>query len=259
MTGTGLVNGAIVSAERARTAIIAYDATVLAGTQGLRGHEKTDRLIEIADRNRLPTILFAEGGGGRPGDTDAQIVAGLHMTTFARFAGLAERAPLIGIVAGRCFAGNAALLGCCDAIVATRDANIGMGGPAMIEGGGLGRFRPEEIGPAADQAENGVVDVLVEDEPEAVAVAKRYLAFFQGDIGARRAPDPLALRAAIPGNRVRAYDMRALMRGVFDESALLELRAGYGRGIITALGRIEGRPLGVLANDPAHIGGAIEF
>src|SRR5206468_1331356 len=152
--------------------VLAYDATVLAGKQGLRGHEKTDRLIDIASRRALPTVLFAEGGGGRPGDTDANMVAGLHLTTFARFAGLSGRAPLIGVVAGRCFAGNAALLGCCDVIVSTRDANIGMGGPAMIEGGGLGRFRPEEIGPAVQQAENGVVDVLVADEREAVAVAK---------------------------------------------------------------------------------------
>ncbi len=257
VTGTGLVNGARFGPDRAKTAVLAYDATVLAGTQGLRGHEKTDRLIEIADRNRLPIVLFAEGGGGRPGDTDAAIVAGLHLTTFARFAGLSGRAPLIGIVAGRCFAGNAALLGCCDVIVSTRDANIGMGGPAMIEGGGLGRFRPEEIGPASEQARNGVVDILVDDERQAVAVAKACLSYFQGEADAT-AGDPRALRAAVPENRVRAYDMRALIRGVLDADAMLELRAGSGPGMIAAFGRIEGRPLGVLANDPAHLGGAID-
>jgi acetyl-CoA carboxylase carboxyltransferase component/acetyl/propionyl-CoA carboxylase alpha subunit len=258
LTGTGLVNSADFGPDRAKIAVLAYDATVLAGTQGLRGHEKTDRLIEIAARSRLPTVLFAEGGGGRPGDTDAAIVAGLHLTTFARFASLSGRAPLIGIVAGRCFAGNAALLGCCDAIISTRDANIGMGGPAMIEGGGLGVYRPEEIGPAAMQAENGVVDALVDDERQAVTVAKAYLGFFQGDSSSWSAVDPRRLRAAIPDNRVRVYDMRALIRDVLDEDAMLELRAGYGPGIITALGRVEGRAIGVLANDPVHLGGAID-
>ena len=251
ITGIGLVNGA-------RIAVLAYDATVLAGTQGLRGHEKTDRLIEVAAHRRLPVVLFAEGGGGRPGDTDAHIVAGLHLTTFARFASLAGRAPLIGIAAGRCFAGNAALLSVCDVIVATRDANIGMGGPAMIEGGGLGTFRPEEIGPAQVQAENGVVDMVVDDERQAVAAAKALLGCLRGEAAAFTAGDQAALRRAIPENRVRAYDMRALMRGVLDLDSMQEIGVAYGPGLIVAFGRIDGRPLGVLANDPAHLGGAID-
>jgi acetyl/propionyl-CoA carboxylase alpha subunit len=250
ITGIGRVDGAPV-------AVLAYDATVLAGTQGLRGHEKTDRLVEIASRRRLPVVLFAEGGGGRPGDTDAHIVAGLHLTTFARFAALAGRAPLIGIAAGRCFAGNAALLAVCDVIAATRDANIGMGGPAMIEGGGLGRFRAEEIGPAPVQAEQGVVDILVDNEAQAVAAAKAVLACRRAET-AFAAPDPEALRRAIPENRVRAYDMRALLRGVLDLESVQELGAAYGPGLIAALGRVAGRPVGVLANDPGHLGGAID-
>ena len=257
ITGVGGVNGAQFG-EKARAAVMAYDATVLAGTQGLRGHEKTDRMIEIADRNRLPMILFAEGGGGRPGDTDAAIVAGLHLTTFARFAGLSGQVPVIGAVAGRCFAGNAALLGCCDVIFATRDSNIGMGGPAMIEGGGLGKFRPEDVGPSDVQAANGVIDVLVENEAEAVAATKHYLGFFQGRLPTWENADPRTLRAAVPENRSRVYDMRALMRLLLDTGSMLELRPGFGRGIFTALGRIEGRPIGVIANNPAHLGGAID-
>ena len=258
VTGIGGVNGALFGAQKARAAVLAYDATVLAGTQGLRGHQKTDRMLEIAERNRLPLVLFAEGGGGRPGDTDAAIVAGLHLTTFSRFAGLSGQVPVIGIVAGRCFAGNAALLGCCDVIIATRDSNIGMGGPAMIEGGGLGRFRPEEIGPSDVQAANGVIDILVEDEQKAVAAAKTYLSFFQGAVSRWDCADRRRLRGAVPENRSRVYDMRALMRLLLDTDSLLELRAGFGRGILTALGRIEGKPVGVLANNPAHLGGAID-
>jgi acetyl-CoA carboxylase carboxyltransferase component/biotin carboxylase len=258
ITGIGGINGALFAAEKSRAAVLAYDATVLAGTQGLRGHQKTDRMLEIAERNRLPLVLFAEGGGGRPGDTDAAIVAGLHLTTFARFAGLSGKLPVIGIAAGRCFAGNAALLGCCDVIVATRDSNIGMGGPAMIEGGGLGKFRPEEIGPSDVQAANGVIDILVKDEQEAVAAAKVYLSFFQGRLSQGECADQRLLRGAVSENRSRVYDMRALMRLLLDRDTMLELRGGFGRGILTALGRIEGRPVGVLANNPAHLGGAID-
>ncbi len=258
VTGIGSVNGALFDAERARTVVLAYDATVLAGTQGMRNHAKTDRLLEIAFDERLPLVLFAEGGGGRPGDVDVPVVAGLHLRSFASFARLSGRAPLIGIVSGRCFAGNAALLGCCDMIIATRDANIGMGGPAMIEGGGLGVFRPEEIGSSAVQNANGVVDVLADDEAQAVATAKRYLSMFQGRVEQWRAPDALGLRDVVPENRLRVYDTREAMRALVDVDTLIELRAGFGAGVHTALARIEGRPIGLIANNPLHLAGAID-
>ncbi|MFD1577450.1 carboxyl transferase domain-containing protein [Ramlibacter ginsenosidimutans] len=258
VTGLARVNGALFPAERAQVAVLAYDATVLAGTQGFRNHQKTDRLLGIALKHKLPVVLFAEGGGGRPGDTDMPIVAGLHVPTFASFARLNGQVPVVGIVAGRCFAGNAALLGCCDVIIATADSNIGMGGPAMVEGGGLGVFRPEEIGPAPVQHGNGVIDLLVADEAEAVDAARRYLSYFQGCVDAFEAPDAQALRSVVPENRLRVYDSRAALQGLVDAGSLLELRTGFGIGIHTALGRIAGRPVGLLANNPLHLGGAID-
>jgi acetyl-CoA carboxylase carboxyltransferase component len=231
---------------------------VLAGTQGVRNHQKTDRMLGIAHRQRLPVVLFAEGGGGRPGDTDMPIVAGLNNHTFSQFAALSGKVPVVGIVHGRCFAGNAALLGCADAIIATRGSFIGMSGPAMIEGGGLGRFTPEQIGPSEVQARNGVIDVLVDDERAAVSVARRYLAFFQGRIEDAGGPDPRALRHAIPENRLRSYDIGTVIGGLADHDSVLELRPAFGRGIVTALVRIGGRPLGLLANDPRYLGGAID-
>ncbi len=253
----GMVTG-IGSIEGRRCVVLAYDATVLAGTQGLRNHQKTDRLLRVAHEQRLPVVLFAEGGGGRPGDTDAAVVAGLHVATFASFARLSGHVPLLGIAAGRCFAGNAALLGCCDVVIATRGANIGMGGPAMIEGGGLGVFRPEEIGPAQDQHRNGVVDLLVDDEAQAVAVARRWLGHLGGLRPAWSAGDPLRLREALPADRVRSYDMRQVLRLLADDDSLLELRSGFGAGIFTALARIEGRSVALLASNPLHLGGAID-
>lgn len=258
VTGIGRINGALFPPERSQAAVLAYDATVLAGTQGFRNHQKTDRLLGVALKHKLPVVLFAEGGGGRPGDTDMPIVAGLHVPTFASFARLNGHVPVVGVVAGRCFAGNAALLGCCDVIIATADSNIGMGGPAMVEGGGLGVFRPEEIGPAPVQHGNGVIDVLVQDEAEAVRVARRYLSYFQGPLAAGESPDPLALRNVVPENRLRVYDSLAAVRGIVDAGTLLELRTGFGIGIHTALARIGGRPVGLLANNPLYLGGAID-
>lgn len=261
--GIGSINGGIFGAggpgpDASRAVVMAYDATVLAGTQGLRNHVKTDRMLEIALAQKLPVVLFAEGGGGRPGDTDSTAVAGLHLGTFASFARLSGQVPVVGIVNGRCFAGNAALLGCSDVVIATRHSNIGMGGPAMVEGGGLGMFRPEEIGPSGVQHANGVIDVLVDDEAQAVSAARHYLSFFQGRTRDWIAPDPMALRHVVPENRLRVYDARAAMQGLVDRDSLLELRTGFGVGIHTALARIDGRPVGLVANNPQHLGGAID-
>jgi acetyl-CoA carboxylase carboxyltransferase component len=237
---------------------MAYDFTVLAGTQGMRNHQKTDRMLGVALQNKLPVVLFAEGGGGRPGDVDVAIVAGLNLATFASFARLNGRVPVVGVVAGRCFAGNAALLGCCDVIIATAGSNIGMGGPAMVEGGGLGVFKPEQIGPSEVQHGNGVIDVLVDDEAQAVSAARHYLSFFQGAQTEWQAPPAEALRHVVPENRLRVYDTRAAMQGMADEGSLLHLRTGFGVGIHTALAHIAGRPVGLMANNPLHLGGAID-
>ncbi|MDO5624955.1 MAG: carboxyl transferase domain-containing protein [Pseudomonadota bacterium] len=258
VTGVGGVNGLIFGPERARTAVMAYDATVLAGTQGMRNHAKTDRMLRLALQEKLPVVLFAEGGGGRPGDVDSNVLAGLHVGTFAAYAALSGQVPVVGIVAGRCFAGNAALLGCSDVVIATKDSHLGMGGPAMIEGGGLGVFAPEDIGPSGVQHANGVIDVLVADEKEAVHAARQYLGFFQGHTRDWITPDQRALRRVVPENRLRAYDTRAAMHGLVDEGSLLMLRTGFGAGIHTALARIEGRPVGLMASNPLHLGGAID-
>ena len=252
--GLAQVNGDRFPAERARVAVMAYDDTVLAGTQGAHNHNKLDRMAELALRWRLPTVFFTEGGGGRPGDTEG----GGFVRGFELWGKLSGAVPLVGVVSGRCFAGNAAILGCCDVIIATRDTALGMGGPAMVEGGGLGVFRPEEIGPVDVMQDNGVIDVLVEDEAEAVDVAKRYLSYFQGSVDDWACEDQRLLRHAVPENRLRVYDVRRVIELLADSGSVLELRPRFGRAMVTALVRIEGRPVGVFANDPAHLGGAID-
>jgi acetyl-CoA carboxylase carboxyltransferase component len=258
VAGIGAVNGDLFDEAHARCIAMSYDYTVLAGTQGQQNHRKKDRMFELAERWRLPIVFFTEGGGGRPGDTDGVGVAGLDCMAFNYFGKLSGLVPLVGVVSGRCFAGNAALLGCCDVVIATKDANIGMGGPAMIEGGGLGVFRPEEVGPTDVQSPNGVIDVLVEDETEAVRVAKQYLSYFQGTRGDWSCADQRALRRAIPENRRRVYDVRSVIDTLADTGSVLELRRHFGLGMVTALARIEGRPLGIIANNPMHLSGAID-
>jgi acetyl-CoA carboxylase carboxyltransferase component len=238
--------------------VMSYDYTVLAGTQGMRGHQKKDRLFEIAERRRLPIVLLAEGGGGRPGDVDWPMVAGLDCRAFHLFARLSGRVPLVGVAAGNCFAGNAALLGCCDVVVATENASVGMGGPAMIEGGGLGMYEPAEVGPIDVQHANGVVDVRVKDEREAVRVARRYLSYFHGPVARFTVPDQRALRHVVPSERKRVYEVRRVLEALCDEGSVLELRSGFGLGVVSALARVDGKPLGVVANDPSHLGGAID-
>jgi len=258
VAGIGSVNGDAFGPEKSRCIVMSYDYTVLAGTQGQQNHRKKDRLFELAERMRLPVVFFAEGGGGRPGDTDGIGVAGLDCLAFQYWGQLSGLVPLVGITSGFCFAGNAAILGCCDVVIATEGSNIGMGGPAMIEGGGLGIFRPEEVGPLDVQARNGVVDVRVEDEREAVRVAKQYLAYFQGPLARWECADQRLLRRAIPENRLRIYDVRAVIATLADAGSVLELRRGFGHGMVTALARIEGKPVGIVANNPAHLAGAID-
>jgi acetyl-CoA carboxylase carboxyltransferase component len=249
--GTGTVGGQPV-------VVMSYDYTVLAGTQGLQNHRKKDRLFEVAERQRLPVVFFTEGGGGRPGDTDGTGVSGLDCLAFHLFGRLSGLVPLVGITSGRCFAGNAAILGCCDVVIATAGSNIGMGGPAMVEGGGLGVFPPEAIGPMDVQVPNGVVDVAVPDEAAAVDVARRYLSYFAGPVDDWAAPGPEAARSVVPEHRLTVYDVHAAIDAIADVGSVLELRAAFGLGMVTALARVEGRPMGIVANNPVHLAGAID-
>ena len=271
ITGVGSVNGEHFDDDASRCVVLAYDYTVLAGTQGAVNHPKTDRMLELAGRWRRPVVFFTEGGGGRAGTggrreggqaaAEAPQIGGyrpLDTPTFATMAKLSGLVPLIGVTSGRCFAGNAVLLGCCDIIIATANSNIGLGGPAMVEGGGLGVFTPEEIGPMDVQVPNGVVDIAVEDEEEAVQAARQYLSYFQGSLEEWDCPDQRILRTLVPENRLRAYDIRAIIDTMADTGSVLELRPQFGIGMITSLIRIEGRPIGVIANNAVHLGGAVD-
>jgi acetyl-CoA carboxylase carboxyltransferase component len=256
VAGTARVNGELFG-DRSACAVLSYDYTVLAGTQGMLGHRKKDRLFELIERMRLPTVFFAEGGGGRPGDTDYPVVSALDTRAFALWARLSGLVPRIAVVAGRCFAGNAVIAGCSDLIVATANVSLGMGGPAMIEGGGLGKVAPDDVGPLEMQAGNGVIDVAASDEAEATAVTKRLLAYFQGATPPGDEPDQDRMRDLVPERGRRAYDVRPVIETLADAGSVTFLRERFAPGMVTALARIGGRPLGVIANDTMHLAGAI--
>jgi methylmalonyl-CoA carboxyltransferase 12S subunit len=256
VAGTARVNGELFG-ERAACAVLSYDYTVLAGTQGALGHRKKDRLFELIERMRLPTVFFAEGGGGRPGDTDYPVVSALDVRAFALWARLSGLVPRIAVVAGRCFAGNAVIAGCSDLIVATENVSIGMGGPAMIAGGGLGDVDPDQVGPIEVQTRNGVVDIVVADESEAVAVTKQLLGYFQGPRLDWSAPDQTALREAVPERERRAYNVGPIIETLSDEGSVIFLRERFAPEMVTAFGRLEGRPVGFIANNTMVMAGAV--
>ncbi|MGB5324460.1 MAG: carboxyl transferase domain-containing protein, partial [Pseudomonadales bacterium] len=259
ITGTAMVNAALFPGKNCRTAIIVNDYSVLAGSQGFFHHQKIDRIVDLARQHALPAIMLTEGGGGRPGDVDVRTqIAGLNVNTFANWAVLGESVPRIAVNNGFCFAGNAALFGAADITIATRNSWIGMAGPAMIEGGGLGSFAPTDIGPVEAQLANGTVHLLAEDEAHATSLARHTLGYFQGDLGHFKVAGQHGLRAAMPDNRRFSYKVRDILHTVFDTDTVLELRSSYGRPLLTALARIAGKPVGVIANDTRELGGAID-
>ena len=258
IAGIGTVNADLFGEEAARTMLVHYDYTVLAGTQGGRNHYKQDRMFELAHRFRIPLILFGEGGGGRPGDDGNGPGVAFDTHTFTRFSQLSGLVPLVSVINGRTFAGNTALVACCDVIIATERTTVAMGGPAMIEGGGLGIYTPEEVGPMSFQVPNGVVDILAKDEADAVEVAKKYLSYFQGRTQNWQAHDQRPLRHVVPENRLRLYNMKDIVHTIADVGSVLEIRERFGIGVVTAFIRVEGHPMGVIANNPHHLAGAID-
>lgn len=260
ITGIGSVNADLFNSEDCKCIVLSYDYTVLAGTQGAFNHKKTDRMMQVAKKAKKPIIFFVEGGGGRPGDVDFDIIStgGLDLMTFVEYARLSGKVPRIAIASGYCFAGNASIAGCSDVIIASENISLGMGGPAMIEGGGLGQFHPKEIGPAKMQYENGVIDILVKNEEEAVAVAKKYVSYFQGKVEKWECKDQLELRHLIPENRKFAYNIFKVINQLADVDSVLEIRGGFAKNMVTAFIRVEGRPIGLIGNSTRHLGGAID-
>lgn len=259
ITGIGQINTISTEADSHAVALVINDYSVLAGTQGYFHHAKLDRIIDIVAQQKLPVIMLTEGGGGRPGDTDiTTVISGLQCTTFSRWAGLAGIVPRITVNNGYCFAGNAALFGAGDITIATQPSFIGMAGPAMIEGGGLGKYAATDIGPIGVQATNGVVDIVAQDENNAIELAKFCLGFFQGRATQWQPPQNPNINAILPSDRRYTYDVLEVVSGVVDQNSFIEIGAQYGQAIISGFARLNGEAVGIIANNCKVLGGAID-
>jgi acetyl-CoA carboxylase carboxyltransferase component len=259
LTGLATINANLYGPSRSKTAVIINDYSVLAGTQGYFHHAKLDRILAVAERQGVPVIMYSEGGGGRPGDTDITTVnSGLQCGSFGSWAALAGKSPRIAVANGYNFAGNAALFGAADITIATQKSWIGMAGPAMIAGGGLGDVKPTEIGPIDVQTENGVVDIVADDEAHATAIAKQVLGMFQGSKQDWLSCDQDTMREHLPDNRLFTYQIRDVINSLADRNSFIELKSHYGGAIVTGFIRLEGRPVGLIASDCNILGGAID-
>lgn len=259
ITGLCSINKDLVGEELSKAIAVVNDFSVLAGTQGFFHHKKLDRMCDLAKKTKRPVIMFTEGGGGRPADTDVSTqIAGLNITSFTRWARLTGHSLRISVNNGYCFAGNAALYGASDFCIATKKSWIGMAGPAMIEGGGLGIFNPKDIGPAEMHFKNGHIDFLAEDEEEATNFTQKLLSYFQGSTQNWIEHDQTLLRQIIPSDRRMGFPVRNIIETIADEDSFLELKKVFGRSIITGFLRIKGKPYAMLANDCQQLGGAID-
>lgn len=279
-SGDGIVTG-FARIEGHTVGLIMGDYLVLAGTQGYFHHLKLDRILTAILSHPAPLVLYAEGGGGRPGDTDYPTGSGLMTPSFALMGEVkASGIPIIGVANGYVFAGNAALLGTCDVVVATRGGSaavaggvekagktsIGMGGKAMIEAGGLGVVESDDIGPTPVHAVTGGIDVVVDDEAAAALITRKIMGVFTRPQLAERqwsySADVKHLRTCLPSveGRRRAFDMRKVISLLVDDDSFIELAAEWGPGMITGFARIQGRTVAILANDPTSpLGGAIDI
>ena len=250
--GFGSVNADLVGDERSRVAVVHSDYAAASYTHG---HYRQEQVHELAHDWRVPLVLFSEGEGRPLGNVGT---VGVDASVFTDFAKLSGLVPLVGVSLGDCFAGNAALLACCDVIIATEGSNIGMNGPAVVEASGMGAHTAQDLGATSFRAANGDVDILVKDDAAAVEAIKQYLSYFQGPVADWEAPDQRRMRHIIPENRVRTYEMRDIIDTLADEGSVLEIRKDFGFGVITSLIRVEGQPMGVVANNPAHLAGAVD-
>lgn len=242
--------------EGRHTDLVLYDYSVYAGTQSVINHLKLTRMLEHALRWRYPVVMWLDGGGART--QDLLLPARSKATCFTVFGKLSGLVPTVGVVPGNAFAGHANLAGMCDFLIGLKGSALGMGGPPLVESALGVKLRPTDIGPAEMHEKSGVYDLVVEDDGAAIEAARRYLAYFGPPREPGREHDQAVLRDIIPENPRQAYDVRRVIETLADVDSVMELRPVFGACIVTALARIGGRTVGVVANQPTHIAGAID-
>ena len=225
------------------------------------GAARLEHLLSLSHQERWPIAFFVDGGGSRarhPRTGLGHLELSGQIGRFTLFDGMAELSgwvPTVAIVSGPSFAGHASLAGFSDMVIATRGSAIGMGGPPMVEAALGLTLTPQELAGVEMHERTGGIDLLVDNEPAAIQSAKRYLEFLWDQ--PEGPPDPSAEDIADLIPETGPYDIHPIIQALVDSESMLELRPNFASSVVTALARINGKTVGIIANNPAVESGAI--
>jgi acetyl-CoA carboxylase carboxyltransferase component len=256
VTGTGFIDGKLVCCA-------AYDYTILAGSQGKVSHQKIDHIVNIAIQQGCPMILFSEGGGAR-----VQGIATTSRATSEVFVSLARASgwiPTITVICGPAFAGHANLASLTDVIIMIeKESAMGIAGPPLVKSAMGANFTPEELGGVEIQGKAGTPDLIVDSEESAINHIRSYLSYLPSNCNqplpiSAEVMEPVGdLCSLVPTASNRAYDMRKVIDAIFDKGSVLELKGFYGKNVITSFARINGKTIGIIANQPQAKAGILD-
>ena len=257
VAGLGTLHGKTI-------AISSYDYTVWGGTQTGINHSKIDRIMDLAIRHRFPFVCFADGGGARAQGLRSAGFFGAAMAnevgTFDGMALMSGWVPTVAVVSGRSFAGNASIAGMSDVVFATRGSAIGIGGPPLVEAALGISVTPEElaaIGDAGGDRRRGPAHRIRRRGGRSCGATSRTSSWSSAD--GTPSPTHDTIRSIVPDNRRGIYDMRKVVHALADDASVLELRPNWAQAAITALARMGGHAVAVIANQPlSKIAGAID-
>jgi acetyl-CoA carboxylase carboxyltransferase component len=265
--GDGVITG-FGEIEGRPVAICAFDFTIVGGSNGARGEFKVLRVAAQCLQHGYPLIMLLDGGGHR-------IQEGLDSRHFARgtpifqsFADLSGWVPIVAAVMGPGFAGPSNFAALADFVTMVENTStMGIAGPALVKAATGETVTKDDLGGAKIQAdEAGIADLAACDDAAAVVAIKRYLSYLPSNAGLPapriQSADPIdrrdeTLLTIVPENTRRAYDMRRVVKAIADEDSIFEIKPTYARNIFTGFCRMEGRPVGIIANQPLHMGGTL--
>jgi acetyl-CoA carboxylase carboxyltransferase component len=258
----GMIDGRPVSA-------FACDFTVMGGSLGDAGMQKIQAMCDLSLRRGIPLVMLVDGGGHRVHEIDSRPYAfGGDTGPFWRQAQLSGWAPQVAAVMGPAFAGAALFTSFADFVpMVEGTASIGIAGRQLVKAATREELTTEELGGSAVQLRNGNADLGVPDDAACIGAVREFLSFLpsncQGDPPRVTSDDPVdriapELRDVIPERRSRGYDVMKIIRPIVDHEHVLELQGCYARNIVTALARLDGQPVGIVANQPKFLGGVID-
>ncbi len=261
VTGTARIDGRPVM-------VMAQDFTVFGGSSGHLGGDKMERAAAIARRQGLPVVMLLDGGGHRIQDGQSSRAYASAVRIFHDFAEMSGWVPMVSAVLGAGFAANTNYSAMADLVVMVRGkSTMGLAGPALVKAGTGEVATTEALGGAGVQVDRqGLADLGVASEQDAFASIRRFLSYLPSNAGlsppiaAEWSPPAgkTSLEAIVPANTRRAYDMRHVIDAIADAGSAFELKPTFAANVLTTFGRMSGRPVGFIANQPLVQGGMLD-